>query len=249
MSRILVFGGTSDEHLLISGLLARGFEVTVSVVSELGRELCGEQPGLCVIEGRLSSDEMSHLMKSGQFLCVVDATHPYAALAGKNIAAAAKAAGLSLFRLNRNPSDYSGCLVAKDAKSAAKMLLNTEGNILLTTGSKELSVFCSNEALLDRIYARVLPTAESIAACGKAGIKASRIIAMQGPFSRELNCAIIRQFDIKTLVTKDGGSAGGMPQKLMAASDCGCRVLVIERPRDGGMNLTEVLDAVSSLSI
>ena len=51
----------------------------------------------------------------------------------------------------------------------------------------------------------MLPRADSLSACGAAGVPASHVIAMQGPFSRELNEALIRQFRIAYLVTKDGG--------------------------------------------
>ena len=49
-------------------------------------------------------------------------------------------------------------------------------------GAKELGAFAALEA--QRLYARVLPSHEGIAACEAAGIPHRNIIAMQGPFSR-----------------------------------------------------------------
>ena len=244
-----MFGGTSDEHALIKRLLAAGYEVTVSVASDLGSRLIEKRPGLTVRQGRLDAGQMISLMSNGGFICAIDATHPYAADAGANIAAAAKETGLALFRLERGKTDLSGCEVVESAEKAALALTKTEGNVLLTTGSKELFAFCSHSDLLPRLYPRVLPTVESVKACVDMGIPQSHIIAMQGPFSHELNLALIRQFKISTLVTKDGGAAGGMQQKLSAARESGCRIIVISRPREGGLNLDGIIDAVKRLPL
>ena len=80
------------------------------------------------------------------------------------------------------------------------------------------------------MFPRVLPLAESLEQCRAAGIPAGSVIAIQGPFSRELNLALMEQFSISVLVTKDGGKAGGMPEKLAAARERGARVVAIRRP-------------------
>ncbi len=42
---------------------------------------------------------------------------------------------------------------------------------------------------------------------------------MQGTFSYALNRALMEQFAIRFLVTKDGGAAGGFEEKARAAQD------------------------------
>ena len=64
----------------------------------------------------------------------------------------------------------------------AKALENTEGNILLTTGSKELAVYCASGRLKDRLHVRILPGRESLELCMEQGIKGRQILALQGPF-------------------------------------------------------------------
>ncbi len=61
----------------------------------------------------------------------------------------------------------------------------------------------------------------------------------QGPFSAEMNRAMIRQYQIKYLVTKDTGAAGGFPEKEEAAKrDTGAVLLVIGRPvKETGLSL------------
>ena len=72
----------------------------------------------------------------------------------------------------------------------------------------------------------------------------SHIIAMQGPFSRELNTAMLRQIQGAYLVTKESGKAGGFGEKLAAAREAGAKIVVIRRPEDKsceGYSMEELL--------
>ena len=171
---------------------------------------------------------------------VIDATHPYAVEATKNIKAAAEKAGVGYLRLLRPASPLpENCLVFESAKQAAEALAAKEGNLLLATGAKELAQFAAIPP--ERLYPRVLPTLESIAACEAANIPHRNIIAMQGPFSFALNQAMMEQFHIRWLVTKDGGAAGGFDEKAAAASAAGAQLVVIRRPPEQGETASEVL--------
>ena len=119
-------------------------------------------------------------------------------------------------------------------------LARTEGNVLLTTGAKELGAF--SPIAPERCYPRVLPTQEGIAACEAAGVPHRNIIAMQGPFSRALNEALIQQFEIRWLVTKDGGAAGGFAEKVQAAQSTGAQLVVLRRPPEQGQTAQEILN-------
>ena len=57
---------------------------------------------------------------------------------------------------------------------------------------------------------------------------------MQGPFSCQLNKALIEQFHIRYLVTKDGGAAGGFAEKVQAAAETGVQLVVLRRPEEAG---------------
>jgi precorrin-6x reductase len=236
--RIVIFSGTSDGRKLSGELLNMGAEVTVSVATEYGREELERVPGVSVRTGRLDADGMAELLR-GADLCI-DATHPYAADATRNIRSACEKAGVAYRRLKRETSSIpDGSIVADSADDAAKCLLNTEGNILITTGTKELESF----AVLDRsrLYPRVLPAHDSLTACEKAGIPRRNVIAMQGPFSTNLNLALMEQFSIRWLVTKDGGVAGGFKEKAEAAEKCGVKLIVIRPPRDDGEDHDSIL--------
>ena len=156
------------------------------------------------------------------------------------VKAAAEKAGVGYLRLLRPASPLpENCLVFESAKQAAEALAAKEGNLLLATGAKELAQFAAIPP--ERLYPRVLPTLESITACEAANIPHRNIIAMQGPFSFALNQAMMEQFHIRWLVTKDGGAAGGFDEKAAAASAAGAQLVVIRRPPEQGETASEVL--------
>ena len=223
--KAVVFSGTTEGRRFSKKLAELGVAVTVCVATPLGAEEQGEMAGITVHAGRLQPDAMAALL-AGADLCV-DATHPYAVDATRNIRAAAVQAGVEYRRLLRAQSPLPpGCAVFETAAQAAEYLAGTEGNILLATGAKELAVFAGLEP------ARL---------CEAANVPHRNIIAMQGPFSLALNKALITQFQIRYLVTKDGGAAGGFAEKVQAAADTGAQLVVLRRPPETGETETQIL--------
>lgn len=235
--KVLVFGGTTEGRLLASELLKRGLEVTVSVATPLGAEELSGLSGLEIWVGRKEVRELEQAVKS--FDRCIDATHPYAVLASANIRTACQRAGVPCDRLSRAESLAEGVIEVNSCVQAAELLAGQEGNILLTTGSKELSAF--GNISRERLYVRVLPCHESLAACEALGIPHRNILALQGPFGQKLNEAMLEQYRIGWLVTKDGGTAGGFPEKLAAAQNLGVSVVLVKRPEESGMTMEELL--------
>lgn len=233
MKHILIFGGTTEARRLAAELAGRGFGVTVSVASEYGRDMLADTgPAIRVHTGALDEDEMVDWMKAGGFDGVVDATHPYARQASRHILAAAQAAGLAHHRLLRPPNEVEGESIFPDLQAACRFLAGTEGPILAATGSRELERYTAIPGFAGRVYPRVLPMEESIRKCLELGFGRGHIIAMQGPFSEGLNLALLRQFSIRWMVTKDGGAEGGFEEKLRAAKAAGVGLLVVARPEE-----------------
>ena len=236
--KAVIFSGTTEGRALSRAVAALGADVTVCVATDLGAEEQGCAPGITVRAGRLDAEEMTALLQ-GAALCV-DATHPYATEATRNIRAAATEAGVAYHRLLRPASALpAGSVVLETAAQAAVYLAAKPGNVLLATGAKELPAFAALDPA--RLYPRVLPTLAGITACEAAGIPHRNIIAMQGPFTLELNVALLRQFAIAAMVTKDGGAAGGFDEKAAAASAAGAQLVVIRRPPEQGETASEVL--------
>ena len=236
--RVVIFSGTTEGRELSAETAALGMETLVCVATEYGKEVQTQEPGIQVHSGRLDVEGMTQVL-AGADLCV-DATHPYAREASRNIREAAKEAGVPCHRLLRRESQLPpGCILVDSAADAARFLQGVEGNILLTTGAKELASFAP--VGVHRLYPRVLPAVESLEACEALGISRSNVIAMQGPFTQELNVALIRQFSIGWLVTKDGGAAGGFAEKVRAAQKTGSKLVVIRRPKEDGESFETIL--------
>ena len=236
--RVVIFSGTTEGRELSAETAALGMETLVCVATEYGKEVQTQEPGIQVHSGRLDVEGMTQVL-AGADLCV-DATHPYAREASRNIREAAKEAGVPCHRLLRRESQLPpGCILVDSAADAARFLQGVEGNILLTTGAKELASFAP--VGVHRLYPRVLPAVESLEACEALGISRSNVIAMQGPFTQELNVALIRQFSIGWLVTKDGGAAGGFAEKVRAAQEAGAKLVVIRRPKEDGESFETIL--------
>ena len=255
--RVIIFSGTTEGRQISERLSGVGIEHIVCVATGYGELVMQPDPYADIRQGRLDADEMRMLIEGrkavrgtdpstgGEPALVFDATHPYVASVSENIRSACEMTGAEYVRIIRGggkPAETEGLRIFDNAASCAEALAETEGNILLTTGSKDLQTYTADPEVRKRLFVRVLPSEESIRLCSEAGICGRQVIAMQGPFSMDLDLAIIRQFDIRVLVTKASGKAGGFDEKLQAASAANIPVYIIGRPtRENGISVSEAL--------
>lgn len=225
--KVLVFGGTSEGRILGTWLGEKGIATTVCVATQYGGSLLPK--GVDVRVGRLDVAQMAALMGEG-YTHVVDTTHPYAAVVTKNIQEATAQTKCPYLRLLRDGAPEGEWHHVQSVAEAAQWCKGVEGNILLTTGSKELAPFGASD-LIERTYPRVLPTIDSLQQCLHCGFSVGHILCMQGPFSQKLNEGLLEQYNIQIMVTKASGGAGGFWEKVAAAKACGVTLLVIDRPR------------------
>lgn len=246
MSKICIFGGTTEGRKLAEFLSGQPCDVTVCVATDYGQTLLPESEHVSVSARRLPVGEIVSLLTEKRFDLVIDATHPYAQSITKSIARACRETGTLRWRLLRSASGVSSeHTYVETVSDAAAFLSETEGNILLTTGSKELAGFSQLPGFSERVWARVLPLQSSLDACAQAGLPASHIFAMQGPFSEAMNAAMLRTIGAQYLVTKDGGAPGGFEEKEAAAKSAGARLVVIGRPpEEEGLSLSKTISAL-----
>lgn len=236
MGKILIFAGTTEGRELAQVLNRSGIACHVCVATEYGSQVMPTLEYVTLHEGRLDRQEMEHLYQREQIQIVVDATHPYATVVTDTILESVKDKEIQYFRLQRpnltdlEDSTQSNYTYYNTPMDCAKQLQHTEGAVFLTTGSKDLPIYCQNEELRKRIVARVLPGMESLQLCYDNGLEGKQIIAMQGPFSQEMNQETMKQYNIRHMVTKESGRIGGVEAKLLAAESCGVQVHVIRRP-------------------
>ena len=263
MDKILIFAGTTEGRELAghlcTGTVDKDVEIHVCTATEYGGQLISSNvvsdadkeaaPGMKVHTGRLTTGQMEVLMKEEQITLVIDATHPYAVAVSENIQNACKQCGteyLRLLRGNSNIRENKDITVVSSIDEAVEFLENSEGNVLVTTGSKELAKYTAIPDYQNRIFARVLSTPEVAAACAKLGFQGKNLICMQGPFSEELNIAMLKQIKASYLVTKDSGKSGGFEEKITAARRAGAQVVLIGRPvEETGYSMGEIQELLN----
>lgn len=249
MFKLCIFAGTTEGRKLLELLAGRGMDIVVCVATQYGQSLLREADDVHIHAARMNAEEMRQFLREGAFNMVVDATHPYAQLVTENLQRACSETGMEYLRLLRNgAAEASDGLYVRDAADCAQCLSKMEGNILLTTGSKDLPLYCGHPGLRERIYARVLPLEESLRICSQCGIPQSRILAVQGPFDAEMNYAMLHSCNAKIMVTKDSGDVGGYSAKLHAAQRAGAQLVIIGRPpcAQEGLSLEQVLEHIET---
>ena len=254
---LFVFAGTTEGRVFIERFreeAGSSWRIVAFTATEYGAEMLKDK-GCEIRSGRLDSRQMAEEIRVGRPLFVIDATHPYAAEAGENIKTACEETGCPYVRLARessgeeiNPGDGEegqGLIFVNSPEEAAGFLQNMEGDIFLATGVKEAKFF-SAESLRERVFLRVLPMEESIKTCAALGFPPRNIIAMQGPFSEDMNRACLRHSGAAWLITKQCGQSGGYEEKVRAARAENVRVVVIRPPKQRqGYSLDDALRVVT----
>lgn len=248
---ILVFAGTTEGRKLSETLAVSEIAHTICVATEYGETVLKENPFMTVHRGRMDKEEIKEFIQRGSFKAVVDATHPYAEIVTENIMAAMEGMTVPYLRLKRELKALKkeeNVIRFETNEACAKALEEIKGNILLTIGSKELPKYCVSEQVRNRLFVRVLPGMESLSLCMEQGMKGKQIIAMQGPFTTEMNEAMIRQYGISCLVTKQSGMSGGYFEKLEAAKKTGILVCSIgHQGEDTGDSFYEICNELEKI--
>lgn len=256
----VIFGGTVEGRLLAEHFAKKEINIHLSVATEYGATLIPKADNIYVHCGRLDEKGIEGFLKdvfarcgTGGKICI-DATHPYAVEVTNNIRTACENTGVEYLRVRRRTDSVfksgisGGELTFVDSvQAAAEYLAGTEGNILITTGSKELSQYTAIPDYKDRCFARVLPTLQVMESCKALGFEGRNLIGMQGPFSEELNLAMIRQCDVKYMVTKQSGVNGGYNEKCEAALRAGINLVVVGAPDEDDTCSVSLEEAVLRL--
>lgn len=234
--KILVWGGTIEGRQLAEYLCGTDAEVHICVATGYGKDLLPEAENIVPHAGRLDAEEMAALLEQVQPALGIDATHPYAVDVSENIRKACGEKQVPYLRVKRNEAELTDgskdAVLVSDTEEAVAFLRNTEGNVFLTTGSKELKTFAKLPHFEERLIARVLSSAEVVQMCRDLGFPGRHIIAAQGPFGEEINYAMLKEYKAAWMVTKNTGDAGGFRAKWDAAVRAGVKIVVIGRPEE-----------------
>lgn len=244
--KLLLFAGTTEGRRLAEALLELPVNVYVSTATRYGKECIKEGKSIKVIAGRMDRQAMAEFMTRHQIDLTIDATHPFATEVTDNIKNACACCRTEYIRCLRDmeplkPQEQEGMVITGTVQEAVDYLKEKKGRIFIATGSKELVLYTQIPEYEKRCYARVLSTKEAVEESAALGFKGAHLIAMQGPFSKELNVAMLRYTQAKYFVTKESGKNGGFEEKVKAAKKTGAVLIVVGRPVEEGMSLQETL--------
>lgn len=252
-NHVLVFGGTSDALALCDALERRDIRFTLSVATEEGQHSAKRFADKVVL-GRMDISQMRDFIEVNSVDYVIDAAHPYAQALRLTIVVACESIHCPVMRYER-PSAVSKLespliIKAHNVMDACRKVSEHQNKVLLTTGSKDLESF--KRMLRDKtLVARVLPVADVIAECNTLGLGIDNIIAMKGPFTKNMNAALYEMVQPDVVITKESGQEGGFIEKVEPCIERGITCIVIERPQTTSINqyqsyLTD-LDACAEL--
>lgn len=207
---IWIIGGTKDSRSILDEVLkVREDEIIVSTATEYGGKLLedvAKNEKVHVVSERLNVLQIESMILEKKIDLIIDASHPYAQnisntvismisyLNERNIAGGK----IKYVRFERKILDYGteNVFQFKNLQEINVFLNKFENkNILSTLGSNTLAEL-RGIAEKNNLFIRILPTTTSIQNAEKLGYLPKNIIAMQGPFSKDMNVAILKNYKI-----------------------------------------------------
>ncbi len=248
------FTGTRDGNALAGECVDEGIPVVISVATEYGAAQARRHvPQAHIVQGHIGATARRALLAESGALAVVDGTHPFATQISAQLTRICAELKVPYLRYERPEQALPKDVQSFDTMEAvAAAAIGAHKRIFLGTGVKDISTFLRADQFKQcQWFARVTPNQDSVSRSVDAGIPASHLCAMQGPFSKRANEVLWADWNIDCVVTKESGEAGGLPAKIEAARALQIPVLVVNRPFFEYPNMTqesaEVLRWISAL--
>lgn len=230
-----LISGTSEGKDILNELNKFTDNIFISTATEYGGDLLRSYNYKVLNYKPLDIQEMIEVIKKNKIKGIVDATHPYATEVSKNIMEACSNCKIKYIRYER-PSllekykEYKNLHIIYSYDELKEKLINIDGNILNTTGSKSISSIMALK-LNNRIIHRVLPTLKVMQELDEAKIDPENIVAIKGPISTQLNEAFIEEFQGAVMLTKDSGERGGLEEKILSCIEKKIDIFIIARKK------------------
>ncbi len=215
--------------------------ILATTTTDYGAQLAKNAGAHEVISQALNRDELVGVINDKEVEVLIDATHPFAAEATRTAIYAAEKTLTPYIRFERpyldlekshlihlvgsfdEAGEVAHQLSQKQHKHGSGMVLHLAGVSTLKPVLKQVPD--------EKLYARVLPTIQSLEKCRELGLPGDHILAMQGVFSKEFNKSLMKEYNISVIITKESGETGGVPSKIDAAQELNVDIVLVTRPR------------------
>ncbi|MCP9883949.1 precorrin-6A/cobalt-precorrin-6A reductase [Synechococcus sp. ATX 2A4] len=247
--RLWLIAGTGEGPRLAAALLACGWELTVSVVSQAAGRAYPRHPLLQLevgaIEGSAGIQRRLGAARLQQrpYQCVIDASHPFAVQISAQLAETCGPLGQPLLRLLRplEPPLAPRQTLLNNLQELAGKDLDGQ-RLLLAIGARQLATAAAHASGAE-LFARVLPTAASLQQARAAGLPDAHLACLRpagagagagaGAAAAALGIeqALLRQWGITAVLCRQsGGSTERGWQQLCVARNL--RLLLLARPAE-----------------
>ena len=247
---ILVIGGTSDAREITRKLSDKGIKIVVSTATQYGYDLASGD-GVPVVQGRMDCQEMVGFIADSSIQVLVDASHPFAVEVTENAVKACQISKTPYIRYARpGGEEFVNPLVEKviSYEAAAQRACQLGQIIFLTIGSKMCPLFIETAMNNGKeVIVRIIPDPAVIQGLLEMGVSPGNLLAMKGPFSEELNVAMLKHYKADVMVTKESGIEGGLREKVSAAVSLGVPVVMITRPPEPENAVKSIAEAVTAV--
>lgn len=253
---VFVFAGTKDGNDIAAAISQQGFKTVISTATKYGQETAHlAHPESFQISGALGKIKRADLLKASNAVAIVDATHPHAEKISKQLIEISREEKIPYIRYERTAANLSNYLnlnlnLVRNFSEAGRLAVTMGQKILLTTGVKDLAEILAGACIKDfrdgeqKWFLRTIPDQNSIAQAVALGFPRTNIISMQGPFNTSFNRALMEQWQIDLLITKDSGQNSGLEAKLEAASNLEIPVALIAKPEMTYPKITSKIDEI-----
>ncbi|MEU5095270.1 cobalt-precorrin-6A reductase [Streptomyces sp. NPDC020996] len=220
---VLILGGTAEARELAAVLTARpGTRVTTSLAGRVNRP--GALAGEVRVGGFGGAPGLAGWLREQRVDALVDATHPFAESITANAARAAAETGVPAVVLRRpgwQPGPGDRWHPVPSLTAAAGLLPSLGRRVFLTTGRLGLAAF-AHLTELHFVVRSVEPPEPPVP-------PHTEVLLARGPFTVADETALLREFVVDVVVTKDSGGEA-TAAKLTAARELALPVVVLQRP-------------------
>lgn len=231
--------GTSDAVEIIGKLAEHeDLEVIATTTTRYGGDLALSAGADEIIVGRLGVQEITDLLDVNKIDLLVDATHPFASEASINALKSAHKTETKYVRFERptikipdNDQIFQVSTFPKAALMAIEIIKKTDNSRMMHLAGVSTLHHMIKVINPGLIITRVLPRVYSIKKSLEIGIPSENIIAMQGTFSKEFNKALMKEYAVDVVVTKESGEIGGTHSKMAAAIELNIPIIIVQRPK------------------
>ena len=243
--KVIVFAGTTEGRLLCEFLEDMQIESKIYVPDKPGEDFLDYMEKNTSFQdidvGHFNKDDLQRIMSEAGSAMVIDATSSSEAKLKTMLKEVCREKGMEYYRMVRKTKPLDDVISMPNTEILVSYLNNCTGNILLAVNEKYFGDFAGITDYRERVYVRVPAKKEIIAQCNEQGLDAGHIIGLGGDLSEDMICALLKEYQIHYLVTRDTEDYQAFEHKRVSAKRAGTEVVVIARPKEeSGYTLEEI---------